>query len=97
MVIYCLCNTEWQRLGIVRFHSMICCFYFSTSQLNYRISSSRTLIEELKYRVGLGLGVYIWEEVSFYISTTWWVPLLVDKGISKGTCCQNLQSTPVDS
>ena len=36
-------------------------------------------------------------EVSFYISTTWWVSLLVDQWVPEGTCSQVLRSTSVDS
>ena len=35
--------------------------------------------------------------VSFYISTTWWVSLLVDQWVPRGTCSQVLRSTSVDS
>ena len=41
-------------------------------------------------------GVYILVEVSIHISTTWWVSLLVDQGVPKGTCNQVLRSTSVD-
>ena len=34
---------------------------------------------------------------SFYISTTWWVSLLVDQWVHEGTCSQVLRSTSVDS
>ena len=34
-------------------------------------------------------------EVSFYISTTWWVSRLVDKRVPEGTCSQILWSTLV--
>ena len=41
-------------------------------------------------------GVYILIEVSIYISTTWWVSLLVDQGVPEGTRNQVLRSTSVD-
>ena len=33
----------------------------------------------------------------FYISTTWWVSVLVDQWVPEGTCSQVLRSTSVDS
>ena len=42
-------------------------------------------------------GVYILVEVSIWISTTWWVSLLVDQWVTEGTCSQVLRSTSVDS
>ena len=42
-------------------------------------------------------GVYILVEVSFYISNTWWVSLLVDQWVHEGICSQVLRSTSVDS
>ena len=33
----------------------------------------------------------------FPLSTTWWVPLLVDQRVYEGTCSQVLRSTSVDS
>ena len=41
--------------------------------------------------------VYILVEVSLWISTTWWVSLLVDHGVSECTWSQVLRSTSVDS
>ena len=35
--------------------------------------------------------------VSIWISTTWWVSLLVDQWVPEGTCSQVLRSTSVDS
>ena len=40
-------------------------------------------------------GVYIWVDVSFYISTSWWVSLLVDQWVPDGICSQVLRSTSV--
>ena len=40
---------------------------------------------------------YILNEVSFHISTTWWVSLLVDQWVPEGTCSQLQKSTLVDS
>ena len=37
------------------------------------------------------------EEVSFHISTTWWVSLLVDQKVPEGTYSQVLRSTSIDS
>ena len=34
---------------------------------------------------------------TFYISTTWWVSLLVDQRVPEGTCSQVLRSTSADS
>ena len=42
-------------------------------------------------------GEYILVEVSFNISTTWWVSLLVDQWVPEGTCSQVLRSSSVDS
>ena len=42
-------------------------------------------------------GEYILVDVPFYISTTWWVPLLVGQRIPKGTWSQVLRSTSFDS
>ena len=42
-------------------------------------------------------GVYIIVTVSFYISTTWWMSLLVYQSVPEGTCSQVLRSTSVDS
>ena len=56
-----------------------------------RILSILLIEFDLKY------GVYIFVEVSFYISTTWWVSLLVDQRVPEGTCSQVLRSTSVDS
>ena len=36
-------------------------------------------------------------EVSFYISTVWLVPLLVDQWVPEGTCSQILRTSSVDS
>ena len=41
-------------------------------------------------------GVYILVEVSFWISTTWWVSLLVDEGVPESTCSQVVRPTSVD-
>ena len=41
-------------------------------------------------------GAYILVEVSFYNSTTWYVPLLVDQWVLECTCNQFLWSTSVD-
>ena len=45
---------------------------------------------DLKWCIHLG-------KVSFCISTTWWVSLLVDQWVPEGTCSQVLRSTSVDS
>ena len=39
-------------------------------------------------------GVYILVEISFWISTIWWVSLLVDQRVSEGICSQVLRSSP---
>ena len=44
----------------------------------------------------LHLSRNIKRDVSFHISTSWWVSLLVDQGIPEGTCSQVLRSTSVD-
>ena len=55
-----------------------------------------------KVQSGKRTNVCIWLKhllikwVSIYISTTWWVSLLVDKGVPEGTCSQVLRSTLVD-
>ena len=41
-------------------------------------------------------GVYILVEVSIWISTTWWVSLLVGQWFPEGTCSQVPRSTSVD-
>ena len=48
-------------------------------------------------RVFSGQPTYILVEVSFYISTTWWVSLPVEQLVPDGTCSQVLRSTSVDS
>ena len=42
-------------------------------------------------------GVYILVDVSFYISITLCVSLLVDQRVPEGTCSQVLRSTSIDS
>ena len=41
-------------------------------------------------------GVYILEEVSFWMLTTRWVSPLMDQGVPEDTCSQVLRSTSVD-
>ena len=55
-----------------------------------RIWSILLIKSELKWCIHLS-------KVSFYISTTWWVSLLVDQWVPEGTCSQVLRSTSVDS
>ena len=54
-----------------------------------RIWSILLIKSEIKWCIHLS-------KVSFYISTTWWVSLLVDQWIPEGTCSQVLRSTSVD-
>ena len=42
-------------------------------------------------------GVNVLIEVSIWISTTWWVSLLLGQWVPEGTCSQVLRSTSVDS
>ena len=55
-----------------------------------RIWSILLIKSDLKWCIHLSRSL-------FYISTTWWVSLLVDQWVPEGTCSQVLRSTSVDS
>ena len=55
------------------------------------------LIFGVSYAQSQGRTYGIWNLVSFYISTAWWVSLLVDQWVPEGTCSQVLRLTSVDS
>ena len=76
-----------------------------TSLISHRMNIMRILrykIFQRKLKINIipiknGNVEYTLVEVSFYISTTWWVSLLVDQRVPEGTCSQVLRSTSVDS
>ena len=52
---------------------------------------------ELRYTAYCFPAIQRLSRSSFYISTTWWLSMLVDQWVPEGTCSQVLWSTSVDS
>ena len=76
-------------------------FYFGNHFVWRRITDEGSLPEMRIWSILLIKSELKWcihlSKVSFYISTTWWVSLLVDQWVPEGTCSQILRSTSVDS
>ena len=80
----CLAKDHWRGFSTRNAHMV---HIVNLIRLKWCIHLSRSLY----------LKLYISVEVSCYISTTWWVSLLVDQWVPEGTRSQVLRSTSVDS